>query len=139
MATPFTSTEIKYPVGLPLADQFQCGLSIDFCICSHSPCPVPFRLLHPGSTPDQDQACVREEEEKEADAFWQLGANGRGISAFREGEILILFLGTFGGEKRSAFIRLIDLRSGSFHKTPMLSQQPDGSLKGSRQTDFHMS
>lgn len=82
---------------------------------------------------------MKEEEKKEADAFWQLGANGRGISAFREGEILILFLGTFGGNKRSAFVRLIDLRSGSFHKTPMLSQQPGGSLKGRRQTDFHMS
>ena len=39
---------------------------------------------------------MREEEKKEADAFWQLGANERGISALREGEILILSLGTFG-------------------------------------------
>ena len=60
-------------------------------------CALPF--LHPGSKPDQDQARVKEEEKKEADAFWQLGTNGRGISALREGEILILFLGTFVGGK----------------------------------------
>lgn len=101
---------------------------------------APFHLLHPGSKPDQDRAHVREEKKGEADGFWQPGAEGRGTSVLREGEKLIPFLGTFGGGGgRSAFVRLIDFRSGSFHKTPMLSHNQVVPLKGSRQTDFHMS
>lgn len=108
--TQCVSTHIHFPVWPQHRLLFPQSFSIG-CLWPH--------LFHPGIEPERDGAHMGKEEQKKGRWSRQLGANGRGTGALREGEKISPSLGIF--RNRPAFVRLVDPRSRTFPKTCIVS------------------